>query len=167
MAVMFDQFYGRQNGHYLPWGEWGVQLFFVLSGFLITGILLRCRGDEDAGGKISRMRQFYVRRFLRIFPLFYAVLFAAALLNIRPVRETLLWHVSYLSNLQMALAGGWSGPVSHFWSLAVEEQFYLLWPCLILFLPRKYLLWAILIAIATAPDLQNSWRCDGTQSNRG
>jgi len=127
----------------------------VLSGFLITGILLRCR---DARGSFLRgdarkfqLRQFYVRRILRIVPLFYAVVLAAAIINIRPARETLLWHLGYASNVLMALQNGWSGPLSHFWTLAVEEQFYLVWPCLILFLPRKFILPTMIGAIAIAP----------------
>lgn len=115
----------------LPWWA-GVELFFVLSGFLITGILLRCRDLPDVR---YSLRAFYMRRFLRIFPLFYGVLFAAVVLDLPPVRETFWWHVTYLSNFQVLQAGVWPGMVSHFWSLAVEEQFYLLWPAIILFLP--------------------------------
>ena len=133
------------------WGEWGVQLFFVLSGFLITGILLKGRKPEhDWSHSKRQLRQFYVRRSLRIFPLFYLVLLLTALANIVPVRETLPWHMTYLSNVYFALKGSWAGPVSHFWSLAVEEQFYLCWPFLMLFLPSRYLLRSILAAIVLA-----------------
>ena len=120
----------------LPWGSGGVRLFFVLSGFLITGILLRCR---EHGDLLFAARAFYARRFLRIFPLFYAVLLIAVILNIRPVRATLPWHMSYLSNFYFFCNQGWDGPISHFWSLAVEEQFYLFWPAVILCLPNRYI----------------------------
>lgn len=120
----------------LPLGSAGVQLFFVLSGFLITRILLGCRRYNNP---IESLRAFYARRVLRIFPLFYATIFAAALINIHPVRETLLWHLTYASNIYFLSIQSWNGPISHFWSLAVEEQFYLLWPAVVLFLPPAYL----------------------------
>src|SRR5262249_32690328 len=104
----------------------GVQLFFVLSGFLITGILLDTKLDAHY------FRSFYVRRVLRIFPLYYLTLIVAflALPHLMDLgdwpeqaRRYEIWHWSYLTN--------WFGSVpglSHFWSLAVEEQFYLIWP---------------------------------------
>lgn len=148
--------------HYLPknywifgiyWGELAVKLFFVLSGFLITSILLKCR-QYIASGKQTRsftLRQFYIRRLLRLFPLYYATLALAALVNIPPVRETIAWHIPYLSNVYFAIQGDFYGSVSHFWSLAVEEQFYLLLPWLILFLPKKSLLPTIIILILVGP----------------
>jgi peptidoglycan/LPS O-acetylase OafA/YrhL len=146
--------------HYVPGvsaslqlGPIGVRLFFVLSGFLITGILLDCRRAVD-DGHVSpwlALRSFYARRFLRIFPLFYFVLIATALLDIPRVRETFFWHASFLSNLYFSLTGEWAGPTSHFWSLAVEEQFYLFWPWVILFTPRRRLLRVVLCVIVAAP----------------
>jgi len=114
----------------------GVQLFFVLSGFLITGILLD--GPCD-------LRSFYVRRALRIFPLYYTVLFI--LLVLRPRLVALPpevidrlhfqgWYWSYLSNW----VAPWKKEIdgfTHFWSLAVEEQFYLVWPLATLLLRRR------------------------------
>src|SRR5262249_20351356 len=81
-------------------GPAGVRLFFVLSGFLSTGILLRARADaEAAGGGFARvLGAFYARRFLRIFPVYYAALLAAAVLGLPLVRESLPWHLTYLSN---------------------------------------------------------------------
>ena len=134
----------------LPIGAYGVHLFFVLSGFLITGILLDARCG-DGGNRAWSLRQFYVRRALRIFPLFYVTIAICSLVNLSPYRETWPWHVSYLSNFYLFFRGDWHGPVSHLWSLAVEEQFYLFWPFLILFVPRKYLLPCIVIAICGAP----------------
>src|SRR5882757_1220817 len=104
---------------YIPWGELGVATFFVISGFLITGILLDHRTD---GSRPLVLRQFYARRFLRIFPLFYAALIVALLLRADGMSETWHWHASYLSNIYFYLLG-WHGQMSHFWSLAVEEQF--------------------------------------------
>ncbi len=86
----------------------GVRLFFVLSGFLITGILLRSKSYcEKSGSSIwYELRQCYVRRFLRIFPLFYFVLVLATVLGIPPVRETWLSHFSYLQTFACSHTGG-------------------------------------------------------------
>lgn len=135
---------------YIPWGELGVEIFFVISGFLITGILLDNR-SETAG--IFVLRQFYARRFLRIFPLFYATIIIALIWNASSMRETWLWHVSYLSNVYFYV-WGWHGQLSHFWSLAVEEQFYLLWPLFMIFLPKRFILPVILIGILIAPTFE-------------
>jgi peptidoglycan/LPS O-acetylase OafA/YrhL len=148
--------------HYLPeeywlfgiyWGGYGVRLFFVLSGFLITGILLKSRQHITQGKQCSffAIRQFYIRRFLRIFPLYYVILALAVLIAMPQVKEAIAWHVSYLSNVYFALQGRFHGSAGHLWSLAVEEQFYLLWPWFILFLPRRWLLPTIIIFIGVAP----------------
>jgi peptidoglycan/LPS O-acetylase OafA/YrhL len=132
---------------YAPLGSIGVRLFFVLSGFLITRILL----DVRSSGIAAALRSFYVRRGLRIFPLFYLVLLLAALIDIGPVRETIGWHVSYLTNFYLFDRGSWHGSISHLWSLAVEEQFYLLWPLLVLWLPERRLPAAIVFMLCLAP----------------
>jgi peptidoglycan/LPS O-acetylase OafA/YrhL len=132
---------------YMPWAELGVETFFVISGFLITGILL------DNRSEMSRplvLKQFYARRFLRIFPLFYATLLIAFVLQAESMRQTWCWHAGYLSNIYFYI-WGWHGQLSHFWSLAVEEQFYLFWPLLMIFLPGRFLLPAILAGIGIAP----------------
>ena len=118
------------------WGQYGVDLFFVLSGFLITGILV------DAREKPAYFRNFYVRRFLRIFPLYYGVLavlfFVLPLLPLRhgATLQTLQahqgWAWLYGVNVFSALRGDWALPfIDHFWSLAVEEHFYLVWPLVV------------------------------------
>ncbi|HEX4406504.1 MAG TPA: acyltransferase [Polyangia bacterium] len=108
----------------------GVQLFFVLSGFLITGILLDTRGAENF------LSAFFARRVLRIFPLYYATLFVTfALVPLLGVtgpalahdRGHQIWLWTYLENWVAPFAAG-SRVFPHFWSLAVEEQFYLIWP---------------------------------------
>ncbi|MCB9663986.1 MAG: acyltransferase [Alphaproteobacteria bacterium] len=112
-------------------GWMGVDLFFVLSGFLITGILVDVRGSP------SYFRAFYLRRVVRIFPLYYAALAAwSALVVLRSGAAGLdpdlagLWL--YASNYVLVWRDAWgSRPVAHFWSLAVEEQFYLFWPALV------------------------------------
>ena len=117
-------------------GSRGVDLFFVLSGFLITGILF------DAKGKDHYFRNFYVRRSLRIFPLYYGVLVATLFLlpwlvpstakAFEPAVNQQTWLWLYGANVLQAWTGAWPlGPLNHFWSLAVEEHFYLLWPLVI------------------------------------
>ncbi len=135
-------------------GGYGVQLFFVLSGFLITGILLKARQEaEQAGvGRPRVLRAFYARRFLRIFPLYYAVLLIAYCMHAPGIREGIFWFVSYLANFYYALEGTFSGAGSHLWSLAVEEQFYLCWPILVLFLPRRLLPWLLGATILVGPS---------------
>jgi peptidoglycan/LPS O-acetylase OafA/YrhL len=121
-------------------GTLGVDTFFVLSGFLITGILLNCRKLCDEGQPIfPTVRRFYIRRFLRIFPLFYLALFLATLLNLPGARQGFWWHATYTCNFYMAIHQKILGATGHFWTLAVEEQFYLAWPWVILFSSRKWL----------------------------
>jgi peptidoglycan/LPS O-acetylase OafA/YrhL len=112
----------------------GVKLFFVLSGLLITRILLVTRFEErsaPAGG----LRSFYLRRALRIFPLYYAVLLVLALTS-APFRALWPWYVTYLQNIRMVRAGHFLF-ASHLWTLAIEEQFYLVWPLLLFALPVR------------------------------
>jgi peptidoglycan/LPS O-acetylase OafA/YrhL len=137
----------------LDWAGLGVQLFFVLSGFLITGILLDCRMTKEKTSQptLFYIRQFYARRFLRIFPIYYLVLFVAFALNVSPVRDVWVWLVTYTTNFYITINDVWVGRFGHFWTLAVEEQFYLFWPWLVLFLPRKWLLPALLFIISLAP----------------
>jgi len=140
---------------YVPvlwYGQYGVNLFFVLSGFLITGILLRCRriSFERSQSRFLTIRQFYVRRFLRIFPLFYFVLIVTWIIGIDDVRHAFGWHVTYLTDFYIFRRATFGG-ASHFWSLAVEEQFYLLWPWAVIFLPFRWLLPVTAAAIGAAP----------------
>jgi peptidoglycan/LPS O-acetylase OafA/YrhL len=119
-------------------GWLGVDLFFVLSGFLITGILIDARDSTHA------LRNFYARRVLRIVPVYVVFLlfslWVAAAIGTSSADEaaqlhqTQLWYWSYSLNILIALRT-WSAitfPTGHLWSLAVEEQFYLLWPLAVL-----------------------------------
>lgn len=143
-AVMFEHFFPTNVRLDVVWGRLGVRLFFVLSGFLITGILLKCKQHADQGRQthLYSARQFYIRRFLRIIPLYYASIVVMLVFGPREVANSALWHFAYLSNFYAALPLHEAGITSHFWSLAVEEQFYFLWPWLILFVP-----WRILPAV--------------------
>ena len=133
-------------------GWMGVDLFFVLSGFLITGILY------DTAHKQHRIRNFYARRSLRIFPLYYGVLLLFLVLT--PVlnlhwRPGHLLYFFYLSNMMPILTPGLSSPgrgmmVGHLWSLAVEEQFYLLWPFVVWHVRQRVKLMQISVVIMIA-----------------
>jgi len=131
----------------------GVQLFFVLSGFLITRILLTARRDaEDSGiGGRRILLAFYARRFLRIFPIYYAVVLLALAAGVADLRTSYPWHLSYTSNFYFIFQQGWHSSVAPFWSLAVEEQFYLFWPLVTLFLPRRSLPGFFLLMIVVGP----------------
>lgn len=137
------------------YGVWGVDLFFVLSGFLITGILY------DAKGSKGYFQNFYARRTLRIFPLYYAILLlifvlipASLLVRVDPAllgaREAQAWVWPYLTNIYLARAGSFALPyISHFWSLAVEEHFYLVWPFVVAYLSRGAVMrWCVVLGLA-------------------
>lgn len=138
VSVMVFHFYFRGATTLL--GTLGVDTFFVLSGFLITGILLNCRRLCDEGQQLlPTVQRFYIRRFLRIFPLFYLALFLATLLNLPGARQGFWWHATYTCNFYMAIRQEFLGATGHFWSLAVEEQFYLVWPWVVMSSSRKWL----------------------------
>jgi peptidoglycan/LPS O-acetylase OafA/YrhL len=115
-------------------GMYGVDLFFVLSGFLITGILFDAKDEPDY------FRSFYTRRALRIFPLYYAVL-AAVFVVLPNLREQQVWAWLYGVNVLDAARGVFSfGYLNHFWSLCVEEHFYFFWPLVVWSCSRRTLL---------------------------
>ncbi len=137
----------------LSLGGMGVRLFFVLSGYLITDILLHSRADSPIAPPESRwdsLWRFYVRRFLRIFPLYYFVVLFAFLVDYGSARSLIIWLLSYTLNVQMSLTGEWN-EFSHFWSLAVEGHFYVVWPWLVLFTSRRWLTTSALLIILTGP----------------
>jgi len=106
----------------IPFGRTGVDLFFVLSGYLITGGLLRSRQTK---GYFSK---FYIRRALRIFPAYYLLIVATILIMPSRLDGLLPWALVYLANVGQSISGDQSSALTHLWSLGVEEQFYLLWP---------------------------------------
>lgn len=147
ILVLFEHW--LPEGHWfkiLPFGTIGVTLFFVLSGFLITEILLRSRNiaEDNEQKKFHQLKQFYARRTLRIFPIYYITLFVSFILNIQNIRDKFLWFLFYASNIYFFKTQSWNGQLSHLWTLAVEEQFYILWPFVILFVPKKYLFKSII-----------------------
>ena len=161
-----------QHYYYIPWGWTGVNIFFVLSGFLITGILFDTRSER------YRARNFYLRRTLRIFPLYYSVLIITILVD--PIFHW-NWSVAWIawplylgnflryispavltSNSPAQLAAfAWLRPrqapqltffYGHFWSLCVEEQFYFFWPWVVFWVrSRRTLIWICSIVVVVVP----------------
>jgi peptidoglycan/LPS O-acetylase OafA/YrhL len=164
VLLVFTQHYVYHPSK-LRWGWAGVDIFFVLSGFLITGILY------DTRNAAHRYRNFYVRRTLRIFPLYYGVLLLALMFN--PIFHW-AWHPSwylwplylgnysrfiYLSDFVSQNGGVLEHlrsslftppifvPLGHFWSLCVEEQFYLAWPFVVFFVKDRIRLRNLCVAV--------------------
>ncbi|MES2392526.1 MAG: acyltransferase [Acidobacteriota bacterium] len=149
----------------IPWGWTGVQFFFVLSGFLITGILYDTRNHPH------RVRNFYLRRTLRIFPLYYGVMLFILLLypfaHWRIDWRWLAWpaylgnYLRFISPSAMIVGTPWQSLadfqpanhhialfLGHFWSLCVEEQFYLFWPAVVFLIrDRRKLLWLCALTV--------------------
>ncbi len=148
----------------------GVDLFFVLSGFLITGILLESRGKKGF------FTDFYGRRSFRIFPLYYCFLILVCFVG--PAFSTVLaeqsavirgdvgWHLLYLSNVLVAMKGGFSNvDAGYLWSLSVEEQFYLVWPLAVFFLRiRSLVIFSLLLFFSSLVfrlvAISNGWTAD-------
>lgn len=145
IAVLLVVFY--HAGLPVP-GGFGVLIFFTLSGFLITWLLL---AEFRKTGAIS-LRKFYIRRSLRIFPAFYAywlILLAVLLVfHRRIVVGQFLASFFYANDYYQAILGDPNTGLSHTWSLAVEEQFYLIWaPAAVILLRRRWMFPALLYAI--------------------
>ncbi|HGL9351331.1 TPA: acyltransferase family protein [Neisseria gonorrhoeae] len=134
------------NNRWLPGGFLGVDIFFVISGFLITGIIL----SEIQNGSFS-FRDFYTRRIKRIYPAFIAAVSLASVIasqiflyeDFNQMRKTIELSTVFLSNIYLGFRLGYfdlsadENPVLHIWSLAVEEQYYLLYPLLLIFCCKK------------------------------
>lgn len=174
VLMVFCQHYGAVKAWVFGWGWTGVDIFFVLSGFLITGILY------DSRQRLHRYRDFYIRRTLRIFPLYYAVWLAVLLLA--PVAHWqwnwrwALWpayignyarflflnvpgdpyqfdRLTFGSGLQQYFGSPMHLYIGHFWSLCVEEQFYLVWPCIVYTVRKRETLIRICVGVIVCMPL--------------
>ena len=132
----------------LDLGGLGVESFFVLSGFLITLILLDTKAKNLPFKKA--LGHFYARRVLRIFPAYYATLLLGMLI-FPPMRDVFGWHALYLSNLYPLWHDTFVPIGGHFWSLSLEEQFYLFWPLIVLLLPVRNIMYLALVLCVFAP----------------
>jgi peptidoglycan/LPS O-acetylase OafA/YrhL len=155
MLVLFDHIQDSLRYRYWqPWtqtGQHGVTIFFVLSGFLITSKLLE--GPID-------IRRFYMRRFFRLMPAAWTYLATLLLID-----WAFRFHLTSIAGIQASLffyrnfsGNGGSGVTGHFWSLSLEEQFYLVWPCILLLAGMRRCRWIAAIgALACAGYRWLSW----------
>ncbi len=140
--------------HLFSIGWTGLSSFFVLSGFLITRILLR--DVEKTGDRAAIFRKFYVRRAFRILPLYYSYLFIVLLVTLvfpglEATREALPSAFLYYYNIHTILDHSRSNALGHLWSLSVEEQFYIFWPWVIIFLPRERIRQLCIVIVILGP----------------
>lgn len=119
-------------GRHISAGYYGVDLFFVISGFLITNILVK--SNEPFG---KAYKKFIGRRTLRIFPIYYLTILVLLLIGNKDIHQYLTYCLTYTYNYAWSHFNIPINPISHFWSLCVEEQFYLFWPFIILGLRNK------------------------------
>lgn len=132
-------------------GTTGVCCFFVISGFLITTLLLR---EQEQNGSIS-LGRFYLRRSIRIFPAFYAYLGIVCCLQFWVDGSFRQWKSFVISGLYLQnFFGGTNHLVRHTWSLSVEEQYYLVWPLMLVLISRKWILSVMIFAIFGWPILR-------------
>lgn len=155
--VLFDHWMAERVA--LPLGSLGVTIFFVLSGFLISRILLAGKDKlptaaTRSSGAAGYFKTFYARRTIRIFPIYYITLIVLFLLDEKPVRDTFGWLALYASNIYIATKATWMGTVDHLWSLAVEEQVYLFMPLLLFLLPRRWVLPTALLMMVGSVGLR-------------
>ena len=139
-----------------PFGEVGRSLFFVLSGYLVSGIIWKYGAYVGASGPWKqRLRTFFTRRVLRIIPPYYLALVGALLLPLEVVQQHLLWFVLPGANLLFYRMGGWGDGCGHYWTQAVDEQFYLLWPLVLGLLGKR--VWPLLLLAAGAWVFRLCW----------
>jgi len=134
----------------------GVTFLFVLSGYFATNTLLNLRrrmedGRTEMGGAV---KDFYMRRYLRICPMYFLVLLITALCSVEGARDSLPWNAFFLANIQTVVSQQWNGRFSPMWSLSFLEQFYLIWPFVVLVLPRRRLVPVLICMTALGP----AWR---------
>jgi peptidoglycan/LPS O-acetylase OafA/YrhL len=150
ITVMVDHFSADVPNFPLPdWihlGATGVRLFLVLSGYFITASLRRARDrmDETDVSFGKTIGAFYWRRYLRIAPAYFVFATIAIALGLGGIRYNWPWVFTGTVNWMIASANQWPMTISHLWSVCVQEQFYLFWPLLILLLPRRWMLPAII-----------------------
>lgn len=129
-----------------PMALMGSMTFFVLSGYFISSIVWKHAVYVGAPGAWPRrLGVFYLRRLVRTLPPYYLSLLAGALLPLVTLHQYPVWFIVPVSNLLFYRLGHWGEGVGHYWTMAVDEQFYLLWPVLLAFVPRR-LSWLALVA---------------------
>ena len=137
--------------------EIGLFFFFTLTGYLITRGLMRERDRAEARGGAWRLAgwwSFQVRRGLRILPPYYAAVALAWVVRADDVVDHPLWYLAHLTNFHIEAIGRWPPGTSQFWTLAVQQQFYLVWPLVVWGVPRRWLGPVFLVLAALAPAVR-------------
>lgn len=138
-----------------PWGWLGVRVFFVLSGFLVTGVLIsgRKKIEQQQLSPWKMIQNFFVRRCFRLFPIYYLYLAIAFILH-PEIRGNIVAFIFYAQNFLFAAQPETFHILAHLWTLAIEAQFYLVLPWLVLFFPKKMLIPVLVAMILLSPMLR-------------
>jgi hypothetical protein len=150
IAVALHHF-GFHPPSWIDWGPVGPSVFFMLSGYLITLSLWKLEATYQAK-QISFWRLlagFHARRIFRLLPILIILILIGSFTDLPEYRETWAWSLTFTTNLLLVLHNDWIGGISHFWSLSMQEQFYFLWP-VVLLVPRAFFPQAMVAAIALA-----------------
>ncbi len=155
LGICWDHWVPQAWNFGLPY-EIGLYLFLVLTGYFITGSLLRSRDKAEAAStgepwRWKAWKNFQWRRGLRIIVPYYVALAIAFVFLAPKLWHNLHWYLLYLTNFHIALLGEWPHGTSHFWSIAIQQQFYLFWPVVIWLTPRRFLSYAMILFAAMAP----------------
>ncbi len=147
VVMVHWQVAGNSMEYWIRWaGTWGINYFFVLSGFLIGSILLNEKAQYDAHPESSAghfLKVFYMRRILRIFPIYYLLVLFLLLIRFPGfITDLYPWLLLYGANIYIFFHG-WIWPLSHLWTLSVEEHFIILFPFIIFFVPKRLTVYAV------------------------
>lgn len=150
--VIWQHWFPSRITDFIKPGILGVNIFFVISGFLITEILLRnkIKVKNKELSALKYFRNFFFRRSLRIFPIYLAAIFFVLYFNVFGCSNFAIYYLTYTVNFYSYSHQAWTN-FGHLWSLAVEEQFYLIWPLLIYIFPLKRTLLFIIIILSIGP----------------
>lgn len=135
----------------MDWGPVGPSVFFMLSGYLITLSLWKQGAVRDVKsvGFVQFLAVFHARRIFRLLPVILILILLGALAGLPEYLETWAWHLTFTTNILLVLRNDWIGSLSHLWSLSMQEQFYLLWP-LVLLVPRAFVPHVMVMLVALA-----------------
>lgn len=149
-GVILYHFLPEFSSSKLPYGWIGVDIFFVISGFLITAILLEQKGVT--GNNLLVIKNFVIRRALRLFPIYYLLIFIFHLLQHFGNLWTWdagnsIYYYTYTTNILFFFEGMAGKQLNHVWTLSIEEQFYLFWPWIVVFVPNRAVILSLVFVI--------------------